>query len=257
MTASSSPAISRGSSVDQGPQRQHYSSIPVAPLPSMGTPTIQTPQSEFFPQDIEASSNTISSGPSYAIGDSSSPGWMATDTDSDAMAKPRDPNAIWRPSFPPNMGGQLSPYADPSASSTAWAGSNYASANEMGWNSSMPPPPRSMSFSGEMLGSHHTPQYYPVPQHNQIYERHSQQFPPMYSGGVPVGEADEGIEQAIDPAIMGSAVPSAAPMAWQQQAQQQPQQLIPQHQQHQMTDTQAGVYRTWGEYGEGDRPQHM
>ncbi|KAF3076774.1 hypothetical protein CFAM422_001340 [Trichoderma lentiforme] len=257
VTASSSPAISRGSSVDQGPQRQHYSSIPVAPLPSMGTPTIQTPQSEFFPQDMEASSNTISSGPSYAIGDSSSPGWMATDTDSDAMAKPRDPNAIWRPSFPPNMGGQLSPYADPSASSTAWAGSNYASANEMGWNSSMPPPPRSMSFSGEMLGSHHTPQYYPVPQQNQIYERHSQHFPPMYSGGVPVGEADEGIEQAIDPAIMGSAVPSAAPMAWQQQAQQQPQQLIPQHQQHQITDTQAGVYRTWGEYGEGDRSQHM
>lgn len=72
-----------------------------------------------------------------------------------------------------------------------------------------------------------------------------------------MGEADEGIEQAIDPAIMGSAVPSAAPMAWQQQAQQQPQQLIPQHQQHQIADTQAGVYRTWGEYGEGDRSQHM
>lgn len=121
----------------------------------------------------------------------------------------------------------------------------------------MPPPPRSMSFSGEMLGSHHTPQYYPVPQQNQIYERHSQHFPPMYSG-VPVGEADEGIEQAIDPAIMGSAVSSAAPMTWQQQqAQQQPQQLIPQHQQHHMADTQAGGYRTWGEYGEGDRSQHM
>lgn len=256
VTASSSPAISRGSSVDQGPQRQHYPSIPVAPVPSMGTPTIQTPQSEFFPSDMEASSNTIPSGPSYAIGDSSSTGWIPADTDNDAMAKPRDANAIWRPSFPVSMGGQLSPYADPSTSSAAWTNSSFGSANEMGWNSSMPPPPRSMSFSGEMLGSHHPPQYYPVPQQNQIYERHSQHFTHMYSG-VPVGETDESIEQAIDPAIMGSAVPSATPMAWQQQQAQQQQQLIPQHQQHQLPDTQGGVYRTWGEYGEGDRSQHM
>lgn len=122
----------------------------------------------------------------------------------------------------------------------------------------MPPPPRSMSFSGEMLGSQHTPQYYPMPQQNQMYERQSQQFTHIY-GGVPVSETDEGIEQAIDPAIMGSAVPSAAPMAWQQQQaqQQQHQQLVSQHQQHQMPDTHGGVYRAWGEYGEGDGTHHM
>ncbi|KAL7946028.1 hypothetical protein V8C42DRAFT_49820 [Trichoderma barbatum] len=258
VTASSSPAISRGSSVDQGPQRQHYASIPVAPVPSMGTPTIQTPQSEFFPSDMEVPSNTIPSGPSYAIGDSSSSGWVTAETDSDTMAKPRDPSAIWRTTFPVNMSGQLSPYTDPSASSATWASSNFGSANEMGWSSSMPPPPRSMSFSGEMLGSQHPPQYYPVPQQNQIYERQPPHFTHIYSG-VPVSETDEGIEQAIDPAIMGSAVPSATPMAWQQQQaqQHQHQQLIPQHQQHQMPDTQGGVYRTWGQYGEGDRSQHM
>ncbi|ETS04521.1 hypothetical protein M419DRAFT_53472, partial [Trichoderma reesei RUT C-30] len=115
VTASSSPAISRGSSVDQGLQRHHYPSMPVASVPSMGNPAIQTPQGEFFPPDMEVSSNNVPPGPSYGIGESPSTGWMTTDTNSDTMAKPRDPNAIWRPfptEVPIPVGGPLSPYAN-------------------------------------------------------------------------------------------------------------------------------------------------
>ncbi|RFU73888.1 fungal zn binuclear cluster domain containing [Trichoderma arundinaceum] len=272
VTASSSPAISRGSSVDQGSQRQHYPAMPVASVPSMGTPTIQTPQNEYFPPDMEGGlpeefffpSNAIPPGPSYGMGEPSSTGWMTTERDTSTVAKVRDPS-IWRSypgEVPMSLGGQLSPYADPATPSAAWPpNSTFGSASQMGWNSSMPPPPRSMSFSGEVLGSQHTPQYYPSPQQNQMYERPSQHFTHVY-GGVPVGETDEGIEQAIDPAIMGAAVPSAAPMGWQQpQAPQQPQQqqqLMSQHQQHQMSNTQgAGGYRGWTEYGEGDGAHHM
>ena len=216
------------------------------------------------------SSNNVPPGPSYGIGESPSTGWMTTDTNSDTMAKPRDPNAIWRPfptEVPIPVGGPLSPYANPSASSTTWTNSNYATGSDITWNSnSMPPPPRSMSFSGEMLGSQGTPHYYPVPHQNQIYDRQSQQFTPIY-GGVPVGGTDEGIEHAIDPAIMGGSVQSSTPIAWQQQQQQQQhqqqqqartqtQQPQPQLMSQQIPDTQGGAYRPWGEYGEGDR-SHM
>jgi hypothetical protein len=161
------------------------------------------------------------------------------------------------------LGGQISPYADSNTVPAAWANSNFGHGNEMGWNSGMPPPPRSMSFSGEMLGSHHTPQYYPAPHHNPVYERQPQHFSHIY-GAVPVNETDENIEQAIDPAIMGPAVPSAAPIAWQQQQQQQRQQRQQQQQhqpqqhqqaqqhQQQVQDTQVGgAYRGWTGYGEG------
>ncbi|KAL7784074.1 hypothetical protein V8C37DRAFT_406464 [Trichoderma ceciliae] len=254
-TSSSSPAISRGSSVDQGSQRQPYPTIPVAPVPNMGTPTIQTPQNEYFPPDMEVASNSIPPGPSYGMGEPSSTAWMTADTESSAMAKARDQNMVWRSypaEVPMSLGDQLSPYADPSTASDTWTSSNFGTGNEVGWNSNMPPPPRSMSFSGEVLGSQHTPQYYPVPQQSQTYERQSQNFTHLY-GGMPVSETDESIEQAIDPAIMGTAVPSAAPLAWQQQ-----QHLMSQHQQHQVPDTQGGgVYRGWGEYGEGDVSHHM
>ncbi|KAH6608612.1 Zn2Cys6 transcriptional regulator [Trichoderma cornu-damae] len=209
--------------------------MPVAPAPGMSTPTIQTPQNEFFPPDME-------------------------DTDGSPMAKARDQNMIWRSypaEVPMNLGGQLSTYADPATASAAWADSNFGPGNEMGWNSNMPPPPRSMSFSGEILGSQRQPQYYLVPQQNQIYDNQQQHFTHIY-GGVPVDESDEVMDQAIDPAIMGTAVPSVAPMAWQQQQQQQQQQLMARHQQHQMPDTRVGiVYREWGEYGEGDGTHHM
>ncbi|TFB00298.1 hypothetical protein CCMA1212_007963 [Trichoderma ghanense] len=267
VTASSSPAISRGSSVEQGLQRHHYPSMPVASVPSMGNPAVQTPQAEFFPPDMEVSSNIVPPGPSYGIGEPPSTGWMTTGTSSDAMAKPRDPNAIWRPfptEVPMGVSGQLSPYSNPSASSTTWTNSNYAAGSDMAWNSSsMPPPPRSMSFSGEMLGSRGTPHYYPLPHQNQIYERQSQHFTPIY-GGVPVGGTDEGIEHAIDPAIMGGTVQPTTPIAWQQQQQQQQQQARTQTQQpqpqlmsQQIPDTQGGAYRPWGEYGEGDRSHQM
>ncbi|KAL7971808.1 hypothetical protein HDV63DRAFT_305226 [Trichoderma sp. SZMC 28014] len=254
-TASSSPAISRGSSVDQGSQRQTYPAIPVAQVPNMGA---STPQSEYFPPTLEGPANSMQSGASYSVSEQPSRSWVSSDTDPSAMSKPRGQN-MWQQSYQGDvsmgLGGQISPYTDPNTVPGAWANSNFGHGNEMGWNSGMPPPPRSMSFSGEILGSHHAPQYYPAPHHNPIYERQPQQFSHIY-GAVPVSETDENIEQAIDPAIMGPPVPSTAPAAWQQQQQQQQQhqqaqQHQPQHQHQQVQDTQVGgAYRGWTGYGE-------
>ncbi|KAM0258364.1 hypothetical protein ACHAQJ_003839 [Trichoderma viride] len=252
-TASSSPAISRGSSVDQGSQRPHYPAIPVASVPSMGTPT---PQNEYFPPDMEGpAANAVTPGPSYGIGEQPSRSWIAAGTDGSAIAKTRG-QSLWQSyqgDAPISLSGQISPYTDPSTASAAWTSSSFGHGSDMGWNSGMPPPPRSMSFSGEILGSHHhTPQYYPVSQQNQIYERQPHHFTHIY-GGVPVSETDENIEQAIDPAIMGTAVPSATPVAWQQQ-----QQAQQQHQQQQMQNAQAGgAYRGWQGYGEDDGAHRM
>lgn len=177
---------------------------------------------------------------------------MSADTDPSAMSKPRGQN-MWPQSYQGGvsmgLGGQISPYADPSTVSAAWANPNFAPGNEMGWNSGMPPPPRSMSFSGEMLGSHHTPQYYQAPHHNPVYERQPHHFSHIYGGAGPVTETDENIEP-IDPAMMGAAVPSAAPIAWPHRPQQR------QHQQVQ--DTQVGgAYRGWAGYGEDDGASRM
>lgn len=263
-TASSSPAISRGSSVDQGTQRQQYPAIPVAPVPSMGAPT---PQSEYFPPDLEGSANPMPSGSSYGVGEQPSRSWVSTDTDPSAMSKPRGQN-MWQQSYQGDvsmgLGGQISPYADPSTVPAAWATSNFGPGrNEMGWNGGMPPPPRSMSFSGEVLGSHHTPQYYPTPHQNPVYQRQPNQFSHIYAT-VPVSETDENIEQAIDPAIMGTNVPPTTPIAWQQQQQQQQQQQRQQHQQqhqqqhHQVQDTQVGgAYRGWEGYSGDDGARRM
>ncbi|KAL7925168.1 hypothetical protein ACQKWADRAFT_243191 [Trichoderma austrokoningii] len=263
-TASSSPAISRGSSVDQGgSQRPNYSAIPVAQVPNMGA---STPQSEYFPQTLEGSANPMQSGSSYGVSEQQpSRGWAPTDTDPSAMSKPRG-QTMWQQSYQGDvsmgLGGPISPYADPSNVSPAWSNSNFGPGNGMGWNSGMPPPPRSMSFSGEILGSHHTPQYYPAPHHNPVYERQPHHFTHIY-GAAPVSETDENIEQAIDPAIMGTAVPSATPIAWQQQQQQQqqPQQTQqPQHphQHQQVQDTQVGgAYRGWPGYSEGNGAGRM
>ncbi|KAK5990747.1 hypothetical protein PT974_09017 [Cladobotryum mycophilum] len=258
-TASSSPAIPGGSPAELTSHQQPYPPMPVPQVPNMGTPTIQTPGGEYFPPDGKATGITVPltglpTEIQYGMREQPAANWMTTDANGNPISKSGEQNMAWR-SYPAEspISGQFAPYSHAPAAATTWTTSDTESGGEaMAW-SNMPPPGRSMSFSGELMSSQQASQYYQMGQ-NRSYERQPGAYADMYAPtmGVAMGGMDAGAGQALDPTagpMVAGVVPSSNPMSWQQPQQQ----LMSQQQQpqHQMPYSRRGdEYGAWG-YGDG------
>jgi hypothetical protein len=158
--------------------------------------------------------------PAFEMGNQSVPTWVPADSSQSPTSKTAEPNPAWR-SYPAEspMSAQFSPFSvSPASAGWASGSSEPPSREDMAW-AHYAPPVRSMSYGGEPMPGHHTPQYHLMAPSRQ-YERRSSTLSDVYTpamdGMVPGFEA--GTTTSMDTAVplSAGAVPPTGFETWDQ-----------------------------------------
>lgn len=265
-SGSSSPAISSGHPGDIPPQ-QHFPNMPLPPavgvLPSNAH---QAPGEEFSeakskPEHLQTPDQGLTrflapwsgqplSRP-FEYGSQPAAPWAHSDVGPNEVSRPENLSNTWR-SYPAEspMSAQFSPYSQgPPPPSATWTtgSSEMGSREEMPFN--FPPPVRSMSYSGEGMGSHQQDQYLAMSQ-GRPYDRRPSNYSNMYSApmgaslsGMATGTPTMDHTATLPPGIL----PSQIPRGWQGQ---------PQLQRHDSYPRPSGEFAPVG-YGQGGSSHEM
>lgn len=158
--------------------------------------------------------------PAFEMGNQSVPTWVPADSSQSPTSKTAEPNPTWR-SYPAEspMSAQFSPFSvSPASAGWASGGSEPPSREDMAW-AHYAPPVRSMSYGGEPMPGHHTPQYHLMAPNRQ-YERRSSTLSDVYTpamdGMVPGFEAGTTTSMETAVPLSAGAVPPTGFETWDQ-----------------------------------------